>query len=403
MVLAGLVTAGVVYSRSLRHHAAAAIPADGPTVPVTMTPDVTTMNGSLDRQDDALLAGDQAAWLAAVDPSATKTVAEYQRIFHNLSAMKVASWHQESYTGFVSHEDLEEYSIRVDYCLVAAPCNGLHETLAVTAKPLGGRMVIETITLPAPDRSHEQPLPWLVSDLSVAVGSRVIVAATTDEQGKLPSALRKAEQAAAVADRYAHWVKPDQYVVYLAGAAEAKTWFGGKAGSNTIVSTRPVSNFDIETVLYMPAADDDGGPGGLIQTMRWSMGEIALQYGAGGNGNNSFVNGLARYISTVGQPSWNEGEISSVRTYVRSGKWKKNVYLTTELASTDNATFAAAEGIGVLAFTRMIQRFGLSKTLDFWGDVERSGYALDNASRTAFGLPWASVNTDCVNYIEQQF
>ncbi len=406
VVLAGLVTAGVVYSNSARRDTAKAGPSPQPgsptpsAAPTTAAPDLTTLDGVLTEQAAALIGGDEAGWLAAVDPTATAATAEYSRIFHNLRAMKVASWRQSSPSGRPPGSSPQPYAIDVSYCLVQTPCNDLQATLTVSAELKGDRVLLESITTPKPDENAEQPLPWMASNLSAVVGKRVVVAASTDEQGRLSSALRSAEQAAEIADQYAHWTKPDIYVVYLAGAGEAKTWFGGEHDPDIIVSTWPVGDYDIEMVMHMPGAANDAGPGGLTETMRWAMGEVAVEYGAGGDGNNSLVNGMAVYVATVGHASWMNGYVQDVRTYLRSGKWSKNIYLLAEFSSTNSRTRSAAEGIGALAIRHLVQRFGLTKTLEFWGDVERGGYTLDDASSLAFGLPWKSINTDCVNYIE---
>ena len=406
IVCAGLVTAGVVYARHVGNDVASTGHAGGPasvapSVAASQPSDPTTLNATLALQSTALIAGNEAGWMAGVDPTAAKAVAEYQRIFHNMRAMKAASWTQMSAGGDSPRDGLQPYVIDISYCLIQAPCSPMKVTLDVTAKLQNGHTLLESLSVPTLNQETSQPLPWLVANLSAAVGPRVVVAGSSAEQGRLASALRGAEQAAAAADKFAHWGKPDVYVVYLADAAEAKLWFGSVDHPDQYLgTTEPVSDTDTESVLYMPNAATDAGPGGLTQTTQWLLGNAALQYGAGGTGNNSLQAGLADYISFYGHSNWVGGTVSGARTYVHSGKWNKNVFLTSELESTTDSIRWGAEGIGFLTIRHLISRFGLAKTLDFWGAVERDDDLPADASPTVFGLPWTSVNADCVNYVE---
>jgi hypothetical protein len=365
-------------------------------------PDATTVNGSLRLQSAALVAGDEAGWMAAVDPAKPAAVAEYQRIFHNLHAMKIASLDQNSVGGDdAATTTLDAYDITLNYCLVQAPCQKNTATLHTTAMLVGGRAVIESISTPAADPDSESPYPWLVANLSVAVGQRVVVAASSSESSHLQAALSDAEQAATVADKYAHWARPDVYVVYLASVKEAGTWFGGlEDAKNYLSMMNPVSITDLESVLIMPNASLYGGPGGLLESMQWALGDVALSYGTSPDGDNSLTYGLHTYVSVDGHPSWGDLGSSDVRTFIHSGKWNKSVYLTSELGSSSQSTRWAAEGIGYYAIKRMVQKYGLDKTLTFWGDLARSGDAIDTASRQAFGVPWSTVNADCVAYVK---
>jgi hypothetical protein len=50
---------------------------------------------------------------------------------------------------------------------------------------------------------------------------------------------------------------------------------------------------------------------------------------------------------------------------------------------------------------RLVQRFALAKTLDFWGNVERDGQSLNTAAEVTFHMSWKSINADCVAYIKR--
>ncbi len=403
LVLALITTVGILATRSNNGHATAGSkPSTAASSTAAPAAKVTNLDIALTAQSKALLAGDEPGWMATVDPSATAAFTEYQRIFHNLQHMKIASWTQAATNNDVPVTDTAStYSLQVDYCLLTIDCAPMHATLTITAALVAGQVRIETFTVPTRDIEHASPLPWLVSNLSTAVGPRVIVAGSSAEQGRLASALKSAEQAAAVADKFAHWGKPQVYLVYLADAAEAKLWLGSVDHPNLYTGfTATLSDTDMEGVLFMPGAADDAGPGGLTETTQWLFGNMALSYGAGGTGNDTLSAGLSDYVSTYGHASWAANTVSGGRAYVRSGKWNKNVYLTTELSSSNDTTRWGADAIGFLTIRHLISRFGLSKTLDFWGDLEREGYTLENASSLAFNVAWASVNKDCVNYVE---
>jgi hypothetical protein len=138
----------------------------------------------------------------------------------------------------------------------------------------------------------------------------------------------------------------------------------------------------------------------MTSMLRWSLGLEAVEFGSGGVGNNSLSGAFADYLAATGYNSWAAGEIASARAWIHTGKWDRNVYLTVEMESSDTTTQWGADGIGYLTIRHLIQRFGLSKTLDFWGAFEREHQSLDQASTAAFGQSWTSVNSDCVKYIE---
>lgn len=46
-----------------------------------------------------------------------------------------------------------------------------------------------------------------------------------------------------------------------------------------------------------------------------------------------------------------------------------------------------------------MSRFGFGKTLDFWGDVERSANNLNTSSIGEFGEGWPAVDSACAIYV----
>jgi hypothetical protein len=72
------------------------------------------------------------------------------------------------------------------------------------------------------------------------------------------------------------------------------------------------------------------------------------------------------------------------------------------VTSSDGLTASAAYGIGYLTIRRLVQRFGLQRTLEFWEQTENLPYAIpDQASRAVSHASWTSVNADLAHYIRQ--
>ena len=121
-------------------------------------------------------------------------------------------------------------------------------------------------------------------------------------------------------------------------------------------------------------------------------------------GDDDLVEGIAEYCSYTGhRPSWSASRLGNVRTYIRSGKWSGNAFLSREVTSSDGSTASAAYGIGYLTILfRLVQRFGLQRTLAFWEQTENLPYAIpDQASQAVFNASWTSVNADLAHYIRQ--
>ena len=72
------------------------------------------------------------------------------------------------------------------------------------------------------------------------------------------------------------------------------------------------------------------------------------------------------------------------------------------MTSSDGLTDSAAYGIGYLTIRRLVQRFGLPRTLAFWQQIENLPYAIPNqASQAVFHASWTSVSADLAHYIRQ--
>jgi hypothetical protein len=357
-------------------------------------PKLADVNALLARQADALVAGDRAGFLRDVDPSATDA---YQGLYNNLVGLHVAEWVPRAIPD-PTPADPGQFDVLVQYCLFARACQRVGGDFLVSAANRDGRTVLVNYAPPRPDDA--QPYPWEADRLTFVTGPRVVVAATDDEADELGLALPAAEAAAAAADTYARWGKPADYVVYLASHRDAAKWFAG-VGDDVLGEEVPLSPDDLEIMIIMPDATEAGSRGpGLQAVIQHEMGHVATLYGTdGGDSSDSLTEGIAEYIAYAQHPQWADFRIRDVGTYVRDGDWSGHCYLTDEIDSNDSLEASAAYGIGYLTIRRLVARFGLARTLDFWGRVERDGDGLDSSARAALGVSWASAQADCAAYI----
>jgi hypothetical protein len=215
-----------------------------------------------------------------------------------------------------------------------------------------------------------------VSSLHVVTGKRVMLAGAV-EAGHLAEVLPVAEKAAAVDDRYAHWGKPPMYLVFLAGATEATSWFGGMA-DGAFGEEFSVGRDDNEVVIKLPP---------------YLFGDLS-------NTEDSLTEGIATYISFIDNPDWPANpDLPDLTRYVRAGRWSGQCYLAIDITSSDDTAVGAGYDLGYLTIRYLVNVYGKIKMLGFWADVERSGTTLDAAATDVLGTPWASVNAGCATYV----
>lgn len=358
----------------------------------------TSLSSVLNAQSGALIDGNEAGFLAAVDPTATSAVARYKKMYANLRALHVTTFEQSTDASFVN--DRADVDIYVYYCLVYL-CG--EADLAVTFETVDGKPEIVAYSPPAVSADDAEPLPWQASTLSVVTGTDVIVAADAAEKSQLSRVLPMAERAAVAANKYAHWEEVPTYVVYLADNRDSRTWFGGilKDSAGEAVS---LSSTDIEVMVVLPDAANHfyTGDGGLEMVIQHEMGHVATLYNDTQDyGYDSLIEGVAEYIAYTGHATWDDYRLADTREYVREGKWSGQCYLTKEISSSDGLTGSAAYGIGYLMVKYLVGKYGKSAMLDFWGSVERDGLTVDESARTTFNAAWKTVNAGCASYVHR--
>jgi hypothetical protein len=359
-----------------------------------------TLDDLLTRQSAALLAGDEAGFLAAVQTADAVTTTLYRTIYNNLRTLQVIAFDQSAPGQDVPITRSTGFTITMSYCLRIAVCEKQHVTLAVTAVGRDGAAHIVSATPPAPGRYRLQPYPWEAAALHIVMGSRVVLASADDEAALLPALLPIAEHAAAIADSFAAWGRPARYLIYLASRADAGTWFGGAPAGKTGVTVQ-VAAHDMETMVIVSRQTTTATIGAALAfVLQHELGHVATLPGAAHYKADTLVEGLAEYIGYVGAPETSTTfEMDAVRTYLAGGHWSGDCYLTTHVNDPDPIVAEAVYGIGYLTVTYLMAQYGRDRTLALFGAVERDGDSLDTAARDVFATSWSAINSACAGYV----
>jgi hypothetical protein len=381
-------------------------PSPGPNAPAKVRAAWVSdqIRANLEKQAAALVAGDERAFLGTADPKASKVLTALKRRFASLRALRVSSYQQTIASlpaeGGTAVRPVWNVKVDVRYCLVVKDCQLDRVTVQTSWAETSAGLRMAALTDSGDDDNG--PRPWEVSALRAAVGKRVVIATTSRYAGKLPSLLRQAERAAAVADRFViSGKRPDLYRIFLAGASDWKKWYGGDLPSWSVGFATGVSPGRMDVVLNLGEIQT----GYLDEVLRHELGHVATLSADNYPNESDFwlVEGIAEYIQESGRPVTAYDGEPAVRRYLNSGRWNGKVNVPAPTADTPDWQVAARYGIGYYAVRRMAERFGQAKMIIFFTELvlEPDGGDLDVAARTAFGTSWASVNADCARYVRR--
>ncbi|MGK5743021.1 hypothetical protein [Micromonospora sp. URMC 103] len=348
----------------------------------------------LRRQSAALLAGDQAGFLAVAEPAAH---ADLRRRFAALRALKVTTWRAEV-TGLPAEAAGRpgewRLLVRFQYCFVVPGCQPSPVLAGTRWRDDGGQPRLVAVE---ESKSVETGTrPWEVSELVVATGARTVVATTPALRAKLPGLLAQAEAAAKVADGYALGAEPpDRYRIFYAGPAEWKRWYGGGRPKWTGGYAVTVGGGHHEVVL-----NSEGAAAGVDELLRHELTHAASLPDRGYPGTATWwlVEGLAEYAGATGRTVDRYEGLGDVRRLVQSG-WNGRL---DGLAPADDASaerVAGSYGVGYLAVRHLVDRFGEPRLLDFFRAVVHERVPVDRAAEQVFGEPWPALHDECVAYV----
>jgi hypothetical protein len=336
----------------------------------------------LDKQSKALLAGDQAAYAAGLGAGLQDG---FNRRFGSLRAMGVQTW-KPTLVDKPSQNTDGTYSVLVrwDYCF-GQGCTVLFPQVVQTSWNVAG----DKVSIAKYEQTSE---PWDASALQAVAGRRVIVAGSAANAGKLQRVLTKADAAADVADRYAHWDAPPKwYIVYIAGEGEWKSWWdnGDIGASYDGYSTGPRG-------IVMQS--DDATQEWLQVLLTHEFGHVVTVGEDYGTAEDWWMTeGIADYISNRDGTTL-RGRLPDVRKFVKNG-WNGKITLGPPPETAPGWEVDARYGIALIAITCLAKKYTEPKMLDFFGDVVRKNESLESASTKDLGADWAGVESACAGQV----
>ncbi|WP_305787773.1 hypothetical protein [Symbioplanes lichenis] len=356
---------------------------------------------SLKQQSAALLSGDSAGWLAAVAPSLRS---RYEAMFASLRSLGVSRFDYDLLASGDSF-DVINARARIHYCLTGTTCTAATAPVLehrVTLKPVAGRWVIAASST---ERSEDdfQPPPWDEGGLVFAQGKRVTLAALPAQKKHFASVLPIADAAALVNDKFATLVgNPQQrYRVYLAGAKQWKSWYGGIDDKWVVGYAVPLGEAGMDVVLNMDALSKDRRL--LETTVQHELGHVVtigtLHRRDWGSGDMWLKEGIAEYIGWYPEPataSWRRGSVHDLVTGDNPPTSIATKAMATDARQEEGDSFY---GLGHFAAACLAEKYGQRALFTFVRLYLREEKDLDPASEAAFGRPFATVDKTCVAWI----
>ncbi|WP_213011799.1 hypothetical protein [Paractinoplanes toevensis] len=359
----------------------------------------------LRKQGAALLAGDEAGWLAAVDaPLQTR----YRKMFTTLRALDVSQFLYTPHLLSQPADPVMKIEADVTYCFSMGLCptygSGGNEApklrQTLTVKTVGGKLVIAAVGA-SKTRNSLQPTPWENTALTIRQGDRVTVAATASEAAKLDDVLALAESAAKLNDRIAGYVENPQkrYRIYLADAKAWRTWYQGDNGKYVIGYSINLNADGADVVLNMPALGRDQRL--LATTVKHEMGHVVTNSGinATGRADTWLIEGIAEYIGwspAAASASWRR---PAVHAAVHGRHRPASIVMLPLADDAPLSKIDAFYGLGHFAMNCMANKYGQRALFDFVRYRLQNGFEYDDASRRAFKKPFATVDKACVAWI----
>lgn len=359
----------------------------------------TRLQAILDAQAAALLRGDEAAFLAPADPADAALLGDLRRRYAVLRAMRVSGW-TETLAGDPQPADGGwRVPVKVGYCFVVARCQPVAVPVQTRWADSAGRPAMTAFD--SSEAADLGPRPWEVSDLVVATGPRTVVAAPPEYADRMPAYLAAAENAAAVADRFARWgAPPSRYIVYLAGPDEWGHWYGVHQAEWVAGYAMPITGHDTEIVLNAQRV-----AGGEVEdTLRHefahvvTLADVTRDY----SGQWWLIEGLAEYVRMSGRPLRDYELLGPTTRYVRTGNAVDVAGLAEPAAAASTEDAGGRYGVAFLTVRALADRYGEDATLRFFADVVRQGTPPDQAAAKEFGARWADVDADCARYVRRE-
>ncbi|GIE88436.1 peptidase MA family metallohydrolase [Actinoplanes regularis] len=362
-------------------------------------------------QTEGLLSGDFGKFAGAAEPGNKALRAELQRRFRTLRALHVTRFDQRIDRQPLVRAKKGTWQVVhiAQQCFVEADC-AIDEAVfdSIWAEtPAGLRLTgfqpharksscLRCVSYAS--RPYSQP--WETTELIAQVGARTLVAVPPKYRSRLADLSRRAEKAAAVADRYRIGDTPvDRYRIYVADDASWRRWFGGYPGSwvaGVAFPTGP-NRIDVEV------RESDLTAGFSDELLTHELAHVSTLRNDTYYGQDDvwfLVEGMAEYVEHLRSGTGGYRNRSALNRLLR----QRTLRSVSVEPPADNASILDAQGryaVGYYTVTYLSQRYGKAKMLQFFQQAVQYGIGLDGASRTAFGKPWASVDKECAAYIRK--
>ncbi|MEU4238217.1 hypothetical protein [Actinoplanes sp. NPDC026619] len=361
----------------------------------------------LRKQGGALLAGDEAGWLAAVDPGQSALQARYRSMFATLRALDISQFLYTPHLLSDPGNPVMKIDSDVSYCFSLGLCPAFSYDVEapkvrqiLTVKNVGGQLLITALAVPK-ETGALQPAPWENTTLTFRQGARVTVAAPASEAAKLDDVLAIAEAAAKLNDRIAGYVENPQkrYRIYLADAKAWRTWYQGEKDKWVIGYSINLNTAGADVVLNMPRLTGDRKV--LVTTIQHEMGHVVTHSGVNGRGRRDMwlTEGIAEYIGwqpAAATASWRR---PSVHAAVHGAHRPSSIALPAPADGASGSQMDAFYGLSHFAMSCLASKYGERALFDFVRYRMQNGFEYDDASRRAFHQPFTTVDKACVSWI----
>ena len=355
----------------------------------------------LRKQTEDLLAGNfvQFAAVAAQDDAVAGR--DLRRRFDNLRALKVTRFDQQAQGPLDAGPGRWRVADAVSFCFVETDCapdravfdtlwketpQGLRFTGFARHDPKGCSTCLGD--------TANFVRPWETTDLAVQVGVRTLVAVTAPYRGMLPELTKRADAAAALADKYAIGDGPvDRYRVFVADQAAWRLWYIGFPGRWVAGQALPTGANGVEVEVLLSELT----PNYTDELLRHELAHVATLRSNTYYGHHELwwlVEGMADYVQQrAGAGPYFKR--AALRGFLRR-RTMRTVRVTPPAPSASATDAAARYAVGYYALTYLVAKYGKAKTLQFFQQAVQYGLGLDTASRGAFGKPWSQIDTECV-------
>lgn len=365
---------------------------------------------ALDTQAAALLRGDRAGWLAAVDPKQPALRKRYQDLFRSLRALHITQFQYRPAVTTPLQESITT-DVTIAYCFSRSTCPAyvrnarggparLVQRLTLVPGPAG--YVISRSTA-ATSRGTGQPTPWEAGDLVFAEGRRVTVGAPRALAKRLTEMVSVADKAAVVADRVAgHMKNPQQrYRVFLATDANWAKWYGGGLPGYAVAYTIRLNQAGSDVVLHMDELADRRQ---LAITLQHELAHVAtLSHLASVDDRDLWLmEGVAEYAGWLPLHAGADLTMPSVRSAFRGTAQPRSIAQPPLARNAKQSRVNLFYGLGNYAVDCLSATFGEAKAMTFVRLKLRERKTLDTPSRQAFGKPFATVDKACLTWIDRR-